>query len=228
MRQDILFSGGCIISEFSPDDNLKKYNFHIRNRLLSALSSGVIVAEAPLKSGALITASYAIEQNKDVFVIPGNPADANYEGSNSLLRDGAKPVTLITDVFSEYIYRFKDKISIEMAMAKPLPSYKSYNFSSGNDSVETKKKVTKTPYKLKSDKECKVKNTQKTQINKKILCKTLSKSTKMIYNQLDKQVFSCDDLLSSEVNSSIALAAVGELELYGLIEAIPGGRYKLL
>jgi hypothetical protein len=50
----------------------------------------------------------------------------------------------------------------------------------------------------------------------------------MIYNQLDKQIFSCDDLLSSEVNSGMALAAVGELELYGLIEAIPGGRYKLL
>ena len=50
----------------------------------------------------------------------------------------------------------------------------------------------------------------------------------IVYNQLDKQIFSCDDLLSSEVTSVMALAAVGELELYGLIEAIPGGRYKLL
>ena len=71
-------------------------------------------------------------------------------------------------------------------------------------------------------------NTQKTEKTKKILPETLSKTTKIIYNQLDKQIFTCDDLLSREVNSSMALAAVGELELYGLIEAIPGGRYKLL
>ena len=228
LRSDILLSGGCLISEFSPDTDVRKSHFQIRNRLLSGFSSGVIITEAPIKSGALITASHATEQNKDIFVILGNPADANYEGCYSLYRDGAKAVSLITDVFSEYVYRFNDKISIAMAMAKPLPSYKSYDF--GNETVvKTKKKSTsKPPYKLKEQGQFTVKNTEKTEINKKILPETLSKNTKMIYNQLDKQIFSCDDLLSSEVNSSMALTAVGELELYGLIEAIPGGRYKLL
>ncbi len=228
LRSDILLTGGCLISEFSPDTDVRKSHFQIRNRLLSGLSSGVIITEAPIKSGALITASHATEQNKDVFVILGNPADANYEGCYSLYRDGAKVVSLITDVFSEYVYRFNDKISIEMAMAKPLPSYKSYDFGNEKSVTVKKKSTSKPPYKLKEQGQFTVKNTAKIKINKKILPETLSKNTKMIYNQLNKQIFSCDDLLSSEVNPSMALAAVGELELYGLIEAIPGGRYKLL
>lgn len=228
LREDILLTGGCLITEFSPDTDVRKSHFHVRNRLLSALSSGVIITEAPMNSGALITAAHATEQNRDIFVILGEADDTNYEGCRCLYNDGAKEVKLITDVFSEYLYKFNDKISIEMAMAKSLPSYKSYDF--GNDEkVTVKKKSTpKPPYKLKEQGEFKVKNTEKSAINKKILPETLSKNTKMIYNQLDKQIFSCDDLLSSEVNSIMALTAVGELELYGLIEAIPGGRYKLL
>lgn len=228
LRSDILSTGGCLITEFSPEEDVRKSNFYTRNRLMSALSSGVIVTEAPIKSGALITAAHAAEQNKDIFVILGKPDDVNYEGCYSLYRDGAKAVSLITDVFSEYVYRFNDKISIEMAMAKPLPSYKSYNNEEEKRDNEIIKRVKKTPYKLKEQPINKVQISEKNEINKKILPETLSKNTKMIYNQLDKQIFSCDDLLSSEVNSSMALAAVGELELYGLIEAIPGGRYKLL
>jgi predicted Rossmann fold nucleotide-binding protein DprA/Smf involved in DNA uptake len=115
-----------------------------------------------------------------------------------------------------------------MAMAKSLPSYKTYDFGNEKQVDDKKKTVKKTPYKLKEQAPPQAKNTEKIEINKKILTQPLSKNTKMIYNQLDKQIFSCDDLLSSEVNSGMALAAVGELELYGLIEAIPGGRYKLL
>ncbi len=228
LREDILLSGGCLISEYLPDTPAQKSHFVVRNRLLSGLSNGVIVAEAPLKSGAMITANYAAEQNRDVFAIPGNPAQLNYLGNNSLIRDGAKAVSFITDVFSEYICEFNDKISIEMAMAKPLPSYKSYDFGIEEKVEVNNKNDVKPPYKLKEQGNFEVKNTEKIKINKKILSEPLSKNTKMIYNQLNKQIFSCDDLLSSEVNSSMALAAVGELELYGLIEAIPGGRYKLL
>ena len=228
LRSDILLLGGCLISEFSPDENVRKAHFHIRNRLISGLSSGVIVTEAPLKSGALITAAHATEQNRDVFVIFTEDGNENFEGCRALFKDGAKQVKLITDVFSEYLYRFKDKISIEMAMAKPLPSYKTYDFGNEKPAEIKKKTYKKAPFIPKETVEPENKKTEKNEINKKILTQPLSKNTKMIYNQLDKQIFSCDDLLSSEVNSVMALAAVGELELYGLIEAIPGGRYKLL
>ncbi len=109
---------GCLISEYPPDTPITRYTFPVRNRLISALSLGTIVIEAGGRSGALITANHAIEQGKDVFVIPGSPNAAEYKGSNLLLRDGAKPLLDAGDIFSEYISRFPDKIDIERAFKK--------------------------------------------------------------------------------------------------------------
>lgn len=223
LRENIIKSGGCLITEFPPDTPVFKQSFYIRNRLISALSVGIVVVEAPAKSGALITAANAVEQNRDVFVIPGQPGLDNYEGSNALLRDGAKPVTELSDIFSEYTYRLGDKISIERAMEKPLPSLKSYTKSNN----EVKKKVKKQPYKLKADAEKELVLNEKKEIIKKILPENLSKNAKIIYNQLDKQIFTCDDLLSPTLNSTMILSALGELELFGLISSLPGGRYTL-
>ncbi len=221
LREDILKSGGCIITEFLPDTPVTKQAFYTRNRLLSALSVGTVVIEAPLKSGALITAANATEQNRDVFIIPGSPGVINYEGSNALLRDGAKPVTALSDIFSEYTYKFGDKISIERAMKKSLPSLKAYDF--GNEKFE--KKVKKPPYKLKKEAAQELGLGDKKEIIKKILPENLSKNAKIIYNQLDKQIFTCDDLLSPTMNANMIMSALGELELFGFIKSLPGGRY---
>lgn len=110
---------GCIISEHPPKAGLTKFSFPIRNRIMSALSLGTVVVEAGKKSGALITANHALEQGRDVFVIPGSPTAEQYVGSNALLRDGAKPLLDVSDVLNEYIPRFPDKIDIEKAYEKP-------------------------------------------------------------------------------------------------------------
>ncbi len=101
-RKRILENGGALISEFPPDYAPSKITFPIRNRLLSALSIGVIVGEAPIKSGALITARYAGEMGRDLFAIPGSVmSDLSY-GANAMIRDGAKPVSCAYDVLEEY------------------------------------------------------------------------------------------------------------------------------
>lgn len=110
---------GCIISELPPKAGLTKFSFHIRNRIMSALSLGTVVVEAGEKSGALITANHALNQGRDVFVIPGLPTEKQYVGSNALLRDGAKPLLDVSDIFNEYIPRFPDKIDIKKAFEKP-------------------------------------------------------------------------------------------------------------
>ncbi len=115
MRNLILKSGGCLISEYPPDTPAFASNFPVRNRIMSAVSLGTIVIEAKKRSGALITANNALEQGKDVFVIPGMPGKAEYEGSNALLRDGAIPLIDASDVMREYISHFPDKIDIERA-----------------------------------------------------------------------------------------------------------------
>lgn len=99
---------GCILSEFPPSTPPAKWNFPKRNRIISGLSNGVVVIEAPIHSGSLITARMALEQGRDVFVVPGNVDADSFAGSNRLLRDGAIYVRDGWDVISEYESRYRN------------------------------------------------------------------------------------------------------------------------
>lgn len=101
---------GCILSEYPPGTPPRSWNFPRRNRLISGLSSGVLVVEAPEKSGALITANLALEQGRDVFVVPGNIDVPSFVGSNRLLRDGAILAGTGWDVMGEYEARFPGRV----------------------------------------------------------------------------------------------------------------------
>ena len=102
---------GCILSEYPPGTKPEYWHFPQRNRIISGLSHGVLVVEAPRKSGALITARCALEQGRDVFVVPGNIDSATCEGSNALLLDGAQPVMSGWDVLSSYSARFPETVA---------------------------------------------------------------------------------------------------------------------
>ena len=101
---------GCILSEFPPGTPPYGWNFPKRNRIISGMSCGVLVVEAPEKSGALITAELAAEQGRDVFAVPGNIDVPTFVGSNRLIRDGAIMVSHGWDILSEYQAQFPDKI----------------------------------------------------------------------------------------------------------------------
>jgi len=101
LAKQILAGGGGIISEYGPGTPSFKWNFIERNRIISGLSRGVIVIEAPEDSGALTTAGFAAEQGKTVFVVPGPITNRLYAGSHALIRDGAVLVTKPTDVLED-------------------------------------------------------------------------------------------------------------------------------
>ena len=101
---------GCLLSEFPPGTPPYKWNFPKRNRVISGLSCGVLVVEAPEKSGALITAHQAADQGRDVFVVPGNIDVPTFIGSNRLLREGAIAVSSGWDILSEYEGQFPGRI----------------------------------------------------------------------------------------------------------------------
>lgn len=101
---------GVILSEYPPGTEHIGRHFPVRNRIISGLSLGVVVIEAPERSGALITASRALDQGKDVFVIPGLVGDHRCAGSNALLRDGAGVATDAWDILSGYAGKFPHKI----------------------------------------------------------------------------------------------------------------------
>lgn len=98
---------GLMISEYPPGTGVKSWYFKDRNRLIAGISKGTLVVEAPGKSGALITARCALEENRDVFVVPGQIDDKNSIGVNNLLKDGAKPVFSAEDILSEYSHYTK-------------------------------------------------------------------------------------------------------------------------
>ena len=98
----IIEKGGAVITEYEEDEYPMPENFPKRNRIISGLSDGIVVVEAARKSGSLITADFALEQGKNVFAVPGNINSRVSEGTNNLIKDGAKPVTNIFDILEEY------------------------------------------------------------------------------------------------------------------------------
>ena len=104
----ILAGNGCLISEYPPGDRPYPQHFPERNRIISGLAAGVLVVAAPERSGSLITANRALEQGREIFVVPGNVDDFEFVGSNNLIKHGAIPVTTPKDIVAYYYARFPD------------------------------------------------------------------------------------------------------------------------
>ncbi len=102
LQKEILARGGCLVSEFSPGTRPRPDHFPRRNRIISGLCRGVLVIEAGLKSGAMITVGFALEQGRDVFSVPGNIDSLQSTGTNNLIQLGAKPVLSAKDILEEY------------------------------------------------------------------------------------------------------------------------------
>ncbi|MCL2555573.1 MAG: DNA-processing protein DprA [Firmicutes bacterium] len=102
LAEKIIGEGGIILTEYAPSFFPTKYTFPERNRIISGLSKAVIVIEAADRSGALITASYAIEQNREVYAVPGGVNAIRSEGCNKLIKNGmAAMVTSVVDVLTD-------------------------------------------------------------------------------------------------------------------------------
>lgn len=98
LAEEILQNNGLLLSPFAPLSEIRDWNFPLRNQYIAALSRATLVASAALKSGALITARFALDYGKDVFVIPGPLDDPLFEGNNKLFQQGATPILGANDL----------------------------------------------------------------------------------------------------------------------------------
>ncbi|WP_346354638.1 DNA-processing protein DprA [Azotosporobacter soli] len=102
LLKQIVDGGGGVISEYPPGTPLNKGHFPARNRIISGLSRGVVVVEAAQRSGALITADFALEEGRDVFAVPGSIFSSTSQGTHQLIEQGAKLTSCVQDILAEY------------------------------------------------------------------------------------------------------------------------------
>lgn len=100
LAQEIIEKGGAIISEYPPGIAARDYQFLARNRIISGLSDAVIVTEAAARSGTVSTVNHALDQNKEVFAVPGNITSPLSAGPNLLLQQGAHPALSVNDILA--------------------------------------------------------------------------------------------------------------------------------
>ncbi|MFA6228199.1 MAG: DNA-processing protein DprA [Patescibacteria group bacterium] len=124
LAEKILASAGCLVSEFPLGVSANRTTFPQRNRLISGLSSGVLVIEAGESSGSLITANYALEQNRDVFAVPGSIFSPCSAGTNNLIKKGAKSITEPAEIIEEYGWQKLPKITVIAPENKPTEAEK--------------------------------------------------------------------------------------------------------
>lgn len=126
-REEIM-QNGVFVSEKLPLEQGSKTSFPLRNRILSGLSLGTLVAEGSLRSGSLVTASLAAQQGKDVFCIPAADIfDSRFSGNSALIRDGAKYVASVSDITDEYCVNYSDRLARLGEPERHSPFYETMN-----------------------------------------------------------------------------------------------------
>ncbi len=191
---------GTVLSEHPPGTKPDRINFPRRNRIISGLSLGTVVVEAPEKSGALYTAQFALEQNRDVFAVPSGIFDDRSAGTNRLIREGAMPVSSGRDILSEYKHLFGENLCFE-----ELPS--------GRKRETPPKKEEKREYREEKKKE---------------LPAGLSEKELAIVSVIKDEAKLADEIASvSGLPVSAVLTHLTMLEIRGTVVRLPGSRFIL-
>lgn len=215
---------GCLISEFPPETPPNRWNFPKRNRVISGLSCGVLVVEAPERSGALITARQAAEQGRDVFVVPGNIDVPSCAGSNALLRDGAIMATTGWDILSEYQSLFPNKLHQKNDVPAELETEKVPPMVA----QEPQLPKMRTPIKRKKEKIIIDNNEQSAYIDVEKSLPSLSDEEQAIVEHLKQGPQLTDNILAvCGLPAGRALAVLTMLQVKGVVERLPGNRLTL-
>ncbi len=208
---------GALITEFPPYTNVTPATFPQRNRIISGMTSGVVIAEAAKMSGTFSTARHAIKQGRDLFVLPGDIKSGNYEGSNQLISEGAKPVFSAKDI----IPWAKVKKNSEPKTGKP---FEKIDLEASSYKKRGKKKTSvkeKTERIIEKDEKIIEKSEKNTP-------ETISKNAEIVYNIMSDGICDSDSIIrESGLEVRKVLSALTELEMDGVIVKINSDSYRL-
>lgn len=205
---DEIIKTGIVISEYPPKEKPLNWHFPQRNRIISGLSQGTLVVEAPSHSGSLITARYALDQDRDLFAVPGDITKERSAGTNNLLKEFAIPVTSARDIFDYYSFEYTEIANIKKVQ-KQSGIYKNSEYKERK--TEEIIKETKRKADLKSD-----------------FYKDLSESEKHIIKHLSGEPVNFEKLLILTHLSAPELASmITMLELKGKVKTHPGKNFTL-
>lgn len=205
---------GAVITEFPPETPPYARNFPIRNRLIAAFSRGVLVVEAQMSSGTLITANWALENGKDVYAVPGDYDRDTSVGCNSLIREGAAKLTVCgEDILNEYVYELENmNMGLNgMADGSYEPEGKAVNIARPVNEHKNENKKAKKDIDINSERYINLDESQK------IIIEALAQGDKHI-----DEICRISSLSASEAGAALML-----MELDGLVSALAGKMYAL-
>lgn len=219
-----MFRSGLVITEFSPFTEPLSVNFPIRNRIMAALGDAVLVVEARENSGALITADLASGFGKRIFAVPGSTTNPLCRGSNELLKRGATPVTEADDIINEFRYAYPTLVSVASDRKARLTRSGYVSKRKRRRSLKTEDPTPPAPQEMQQetfDTEPEMPPAAEPDLS------MLSETEKQIYHFLKEANATADAVGAKlELAQNKVLASLTMLEIYGLVQSLPGGMYK--
>ncbi len=247
-----IIENGCVISEYPPTTAAVGNHFPQRNRIISGITSGTLVVECDIDSGAMITADCAIEQGRGIFAVPGNVDDKNASGTNKLLREGAIMVSSADDILREYEFYYGKSINyLALSMARGSSDIndevlrsmnictEDYTFSGrrGKEKIEnpenllSPRKIPKTrkdesfPTTLSSSKSKNEKEKPKSKTTDEELASLSELERGILLLMPDDRAISVDEIARGGFDCSDIMGTMAILEIQGFVSSLPGGLY---
>ena len=219
---------GCLISEFAPGTPPLAQNFPQRNRIMSALSLGVLVVEAAKKSGSLITADLALEQGRDVYAVPGNVGLDCCAGSNQLLQEGAGLVTCGWDVLQNYQGLYPNILRRKGGGEITLSPRDGVYIASGKEEKNAKTPAEPEPTPQRNSEKRIDNEPKRNYIDLKQIRQTLSEDEGVLVELLVNGKLHVDDIIDrSEMPPARVLASLTLLEVKGIVTRYSGNIFEL-
>ncbi len=240
---DRIAENGLVLSEYPPGVGPSAHHFPVRNRIISGLSDALLVVEADMKSGALITANLATDQGRAVYAVPGAIDAPGSRGTNALIRAGATLCTSANDILADFADRFDVNPLGEIVRGEEYIRYEMRSRSRTGLSTEPEKSrkikakpepkqppaPTEKPAEKPTPAEAPEPPAKSPSTEHEQILPRLDETQKQVLDAMPaSDAVSPDKLVSEALSTAAVLSSLTMLELFGAVESLPGGLFRRL